>query len=481
MSKLKETSEKSVLTGVFKRDASLLDDSLRVKNSFDIVARDLDIGERKARLYFVDGFAKDETLVKIITSLTALKVDDIDGCENIKALSDRHIPYLEVEYSSDIEEITLRVLSGPPALIVDGFNEAVVIDAREYFMRSLSEPESDRVLRGARDGFSETLIVNTSLIRRHIRDARLTVEYFSLGSVSHTDIAVIYHEDRVDRKQLEALRKKLAGVSVKSLTMAQESLAEVLVKKAWYNPFPKIRYTERPDAAAATVAEGGIIVLTDTSPSAMMLPTGFFDFFQDTNDYCLSPLIGSYLRLTRYLIYLLALLLIPTWYLCIRNPDWAISKTNVIMIDEPIAIPVFIQLLIVELIIDCLKQASLNTPSSLGASFSVVSALILGDFAISAHILVREVVLYASFAAVTNFAQPSFELGYSFKLCRIMMVVLVAALNVPGYILGLIIIAFLIVTVPTVTDTSYLYPLIPFDGKKIKRLIIRQRMTRENS
>lgn len=472
---------KNTLTGSYDTDTNILDSSLRVDKSFDLVTRDLLLSSTKARLYFVDGFAKDETLVKIITSLTALKDSDISSLKNIKELSDRYIPYLEVSYSNDVDTITTQVLSGPLALIVDGFSEAVIIDAREYFVRSISEPESDRVLRGARDGFSETLIVNTSLIRRHIRDRRLTIEYHSVGSVSHTDIALVFYEDRVDRKHLETIRRKLDSISVKSLTMAQESLAEVLIGKAWYNPFPKVRYTERPDTAAATVSEGGIVLLTDTTPSAMLLPTGFFDFFQDTNDYYLSPLTGSYLRLTRYIIYMLTLLLIPTWYLCIRNPQWAVSKTNVVMIEEPNGIPVFIQLLVVELIIDCLKQASLNTPSALGTSFSVVSALILGDFAISAHVLVREVVLYMSFVAVANFAQPSFELGYAFKLCRIMMVILVALFNIGGYIIGVLIVIALIATTPTATNTSYLAPLIPFDGRRMRRLIIRQKMTHENS
>ena len=178
--------------------------------------------------------------------------------------------------------------------------------------------------------------------------------------------------------------------------MAQESLSEALLPKRWYNPFPKARYTERPDTAAATICEGGIVLLIDGTPSAILMPTALLDFFQDTNDYYFPPLVGSYLRLTRYIIYFLTLLLIPSWYLLIKNPQWIPQWLEFITIKEMNDVPIFIQLMIVELIVDCLKQASLNTPSSLGGSFSVVSALILGDFAVTARWFVPEVLLYTS-------------------------------------------------------------------------------------
>ena len=481
MSKQKNTTPRDRMTGCFSEDTALLDSMLRVSESFDLVARDLEFAGKKARLYFVDGFAKDDTILKLITSLEGVTPEDADACADAAQLANRYIPYLEVETESSFEKLVSQILSGPQALLIEGFSSAVLIDAREYPTRSLQEPENDRVLRGARDSFSETLIVNTALLRRHIRSPGLTVCHYTIGKVSCTDVAVVYQKDRVDPKQLAAMEAKLFALSLRSLTMGQESLAEALIGRAWYNPFPKVRYTERPDAATATVTEGGIIVIVDATPSAMILPTGFFDFFQDTNDYYFPPLIGSYLRLTRYLIYFLTLMLTPTWFLLVKNPHWAFSQLDFIRIEEMNGVPLLIQLLIIELIIDCLKQAALNTPSALGSSFSAVSALILGEFAVSAHWFVEQVLLYMGFVAVANFAQPSFELGYAFKLCRILMIVLVAAFNVWGYLGGVLIITLLIASTPTVTGQSYLYPLIPFDGKKLRRLIFRQRITRENS
>lgn len=468
-------------TGSFEQNFTLLDQMLRMEDSFDLVRRDLLFANRRACMYFVDGFAKDDTLLKIITSFSGAKEQDLDALPDIRGFANRYIPYVEVNVESDPRAVADQVLSGPIALLVEGYPEAILIDARTYPTRSLQEPDNDRVLRGARDGFGETLVVNTALIRRHIRDTRLTMEYHSVGSVSKTDVVVCYLKGRADPKTLSKLQEKLGSLRVNSLSMGQESLSEALLPSRWYNPFPKIRYTERPDAAAASVSEGGVVVIIDGSPSVMLLPTSFFDFFQDTNDYYFPPLVGSYLRLTRYLIYLLTMMLIPTWYLLVRNAHWLPHWLEFIVIEEMNKVPIFIQLMIVELIIDCLRQASLNTPASLGASFSVVSALILGDFAVSARWFVPEVLLYMAFVAVANFAQPSFELGYAFKLSRMLLIILIALFDLWGYLAGILIVFLLLLSTPTVTGRCYLYPLIPFDGEKMLRLFLRRRMNPENS
>ena len=370
------------LNGKFEHDSNMIFQALRCDCSFDIVVRDLEFAENPAKLYFADGLVKDETMVKIITSLSSLKAKDISACENAKIFCDRYIPYIEVGCSDDVEIIVTQVLSGQLALLINGFSQAILIDARTYPTRSLQEPDSDRVLRGARDSFCETIIFNTALIRRHIRDPRLTMIHRTVGSVSKSDVVVCYFQGRTEQKAVDTLLKKIDTLSIKTLSMGQESITEALLPKRWYNPFPKVRYTERPDTAAASICEGGIIMMVDGSPSAIMMPTALLDFFQDTNDYYFPPLVGSYLRLTRFLIYLLTLFLIPVWYLMVSNPQWVPHWLDFIKVEEMNKVPIFFQLLIVELIIDCLKQASLNTPSSLGGSFSVVSALILGDFAV---------------------------------------------------------------------------------------------------
>lgn len=458
-----------------------LDLKLRIEASFDLVARDFIFGSKSARLYFTQGLVKDDIMEKILSALLTIEPNALKNCTDAKRFIDQYIPYIEVESANALEEIIPQVLSGQVALVVEGFADVILIGVRTAPTRSLQEPDSDRVMHGARDSFCETLLLNTALIRRHIRDPNLTMQNHTVGSISKTDVILCFLEGRADQKTVDALAKKLDNLQVKTLAMAQESLTEALLPHRWYNPFPKVRYTERPDTAAAAVTEGGILLLVDGSPSVIELPTAFFDFFQDTNDYYFPPLIGTYLRVVRYIIHALTMLLIPTWFLFIKNPEWIPGSMDFISVLEMNKVPIFFQLMIVELIIDCLKQASLNTPASLGSSFSVVSALILGDFAVKARWFVPEVLLYMAFVAVANFASPSFELGYAVKLCRMMLLVATAMFNLWGYIGGIVLILLLIATTPTITGQSYLFPLIPFDGSKLLRLIIRRRMHEDNT
>ena len=265
------------------------------------------------------------------------------------------------------------------------------------------------------------------------------------------------------------------------MTMNQESLAECLIKPKWYNPFPKVRYSERPDAVAASVLEGSIAILVDNSPSVMILPTSIFDFVQDTNDYYFPPLIGTYLRTVRMLVFLLTLILTPTWYLLMINPQWIPSWLEFIQIEEPNQVPILAQLLMIEFIIDGLKLASLNTPSVLSNSFSVVGALILGDFAVQAKWFVPEVVLFMAFVAIANFTQPSFELGYAFKLFRVVILVLTALFNIWGYIAGLLLMLLILICSKTISGRGYLYPLLPFNAQAFSRLLVRRRINNRNT
>ena len=472
---------KIVLTADYNKNIQTIDSHMRVESSFDLVGRNVMLASKRAKIYFVDGFCKDDVMVKILAPLMNLDDAKISQQKDIRTFADAFVPYIETDIVNDVERFEKYVLSGGIGMIVEGFSEALMIDARTYPARSVGEPENDRVLRGPHDGFVETIVFNTALIRRRIRDTNLTMEAFSVGSKSQTDVVVCYMNGKVQTKALDTVRKKLKSISINSLTMGQQSLVECLVPKQRLNPFPKVRYTERPDAAAASVLEGSIVILTDNSPAAMIVPSGIFDFLQDTNDFYMSPLIGSYLRVVRAIIFALTLLLVPTWFLLIQNPEFIPEWLSFLKIEEPNDMPVIVQLFAVEIVVDALRLASINTPNALNSSFAVVGALVLGEFAVSAGWFVPEVVLYMAFVAISNFAQPSFELGYAFKLLRMMMIALTAILNFWGYIAGLVIIALEIAFNKTVTGQSFLYPLIPFNGRALLNLMFRLPINKKNN
>ena len=308
---------------------SMLDNELRLSESFDLVGRDLKIDKRNAKLYFVDGFCKDEIMVKIMAYFMNAEEKEMKSLKTTREFANKYVPYVETYVISKVRDFVNAVLSGAIGMIIEGYSEAIIIDARTYPVRSVGEPENDRVLRGPHDGFVETLVFNTALIRRRIRDTNLTMEIHSVGEKSKTDVVICYMKDRVNQKMLKTLRNKIDSTDINSLSMSQQSLIDCLVRKQWFNPFPKVRYTERPDAVAASVLEGSMVVITDNSPAAMIIPSGIFDFLQDTNDYYMSPVIGSYMRIIRMFIFALTMLLIPIWLLLVQNPEYIDRKSVV--------------------------------------------------------------------------------------------------------------------------------------------------------
>ncbi len=469
------------LTGQYEADVQALDAVLRISESFDLVSRRLKFSRRKATMYFINGFIKDDLMEKVVQFLMTQSKNDFEDAEDTAEFARIFLPNAEVSTSSDQYEIVTRILAGMVVLLVEGFSEALILDVRQFPTRSVEEPDEDRALRGARDGFVETLVFNTALIRRRLRNPGLTMEMMTVGTSSRTDVVLCYLDGKADQKMVDKIRKKIQDIDIPSLSLGQESLMECLVKKQWYNPFPKVRYTERPDCAAASVAEGQILVLVDTSPAVMILPTSLFDFTQDTNDYYFPPLVGTYLRMVRMLVFLSTLFLTPIWYLLVTSnidlPAW-LSFVN---IAEPNQVPILLQLFILELVIDGLKLASLNTPSSLSNAFSVVGALILGEFAVSAGFLVPEVMLNMAFVAIATFTQPNFELGYAFKLFRMLFLVLIALFDVWGLVAGVVIMIITVVSTKTVATKGYLYPLIPFNRAALSRLLFRRTIHPHNS
>lgn len=465
----------------YRENVRVLDGLLGVGRSCDMVSRDYLIGGRRARLWVVDGFGSDSILERMGAFWLTLKPENVVGLTEMQDFLDRYITFSESNVTFDISDAVTSVFLGKSLLAVEGLAGVALMDAKGYPSRSVHEPPDGKVLRGSHDGFVEAVVPNMALLRRRIRDPHLTMEGHKVGSRTHNDAVLCYLDDKVDQDLLRKLRGKLLGLDVRSLTMAQESLAEAIRPKQWYNPFPKVRYTERPDAAAASIMEGSIVLMVDNSPSVMILPTGFFDFTQESNDYYFPPLVGTYLRVLRVTVFLLSLFITPAWYLMVSEPNRLPGWLNFLSSPEPVSLSLLSQLLVVEFLIDVLKLASLNTPDSLSNSFSMLGALVLGDFAVQAEWLGPEVLVYMAFVSVAGFAQPSYELGYAFKLLRVALLLVTAAFDVWGFCLGVVGIFVLLCTTKPLVGKGYLYPLVPFNGKALLRLLVREPISRDNT
>ncbi len=455
----------------YKENTAYFDRALRVNENFDILKKELTVADGSLTLYFIDGFAKDAVLQKLMTQFLSIKKLPKSATDFMKEC----LPYIETDVTDDPDHMIQMVMSGGTLVVGSTFGaEAILLDTRTYPARETAEPEGDRVMRGARDGFVETLIFNTALIRRRIRNTSLTMQYFTVGRDSKTDVVLCYMSDRADMSYVKALSKKLQRIDTDSLVMGHESLKECLIKNKWYNPFPKVRTTERPDSASAQLLEGSVLILIDNSPEVMVLPSTIFDFMQESNDFYFPPLTGTYIRILRYIVFFLTLVLTPTWYLALKYPNFVPDFLSFVLPAEQGALPILVQLLLVEFIIDALRLASLNTPNMLNNSLSVVGGLILGDFAVSIGWLIPEVILYMAFAAIANFTQRSYELGYAIKFLRILLLVLTALFGIWGYAGGFVLIIILLVTNTTLNGKrNYLYPLLPLNLKALRTLIFR--------
>lgn len=448
--------------------------TLQVDACFDVVYRVVELGGRQACLFFVDGLTKDEVLLKILQVFQAIKPEDMP--EDAHGFSKQYIPYGEIGLVSDETSAVTQLLTGITCLFIDGYDKCLTIDCRTYPARGVSEPEKDKVMRGSRDGFVETLIFNTALIRRRIRDPKLIMEIMNTGESSHTDIAICYMQDRVDEKLLALIKKRIANLKVDALTMNQESLAECIYPHKWYNPFPKFKFSERPDSAAACILEGNIVILVDNSPAAMILPSSVFDIIEEADDYYFPPITGTYLRLSRMTISLLTLILTPLWLVLLQNPDSIPPWLDFIRLSEPPHVPVFYQLMLLEFAIDGLRLAAINTPSMLTTPLSVIAGIVLGEYSVKSGWFNSETMLYMAFVTVANYSQASFELGYALKFMRILILILTGLFNWYGFWLGILISVCAVIFNRTIAGKSYIYPLIPFRLNEIKKRFLRQRL-----
>lgn len=443
-----------IVTASVKENVAYMNQVLPVKESFDLIERDIMIGEREASFFFIDGFMKDEIMLKVMDSFLKVRKEDMPA--SATGFARQCLPYVEVDTISDFDQVLRNLLSGTTCLFIDGYETCIVIDCRTYPARSVGEPEKDKSLRGSRDGFVETIVFNTALIRRRIRDPHLVMQMMEIGDSSRTDVALCYMSDRADKALLKNAENRLRSIRTGDLRMNQQSLAEQLFKRKWFNPFPKFKFTERPDTAAACLLEGKVVILVDNSPSAMILPTSILDIIEEANDYYFPTLTQIYLKLSRSLITFLTVFLTPAFLLFMQNLEWLPDMFRFVALRDTVNIPLVFQFLLLEMAIDGLRLAALNTPSMLSTPLSVIAGIVMGEFSVQSGWFNSEVMLYMAFVAVANYTQPNFELGYALKFMRLLLLILTALFNWIGFAAGCVIIICSICFNKTLSGRSYL-------------------------
>ncbi|QOS79951.1 spore germination protein [Paenibacillus sp. JNUCC31] len=443
---------------------------LGLGESFDVNMREMVMGGKHVGLLLLTGFAKDEILLEVLKRLTYLTPDQVSG-HALKSYFDCYIPHIQVERVEKMSAVINKVLTGMSALFVEGDRSVIIMDTRSYPVRSPEEPSLERVVRGSRDGFTETLLTNVALVRRRIRDPGLKFEIMQVGRRSQTDVCVVYIDDIVDKVQVDSVREKIKRVNIDGIPAADKQLEEAIINKGWH-PYPLVRYSERPDVTASHLIEGRVVIFVDTSPSVMILPTTFFDLCEHAEENRQTAFMGTYLRWVRFGGILISLFLLPLWLLMVIDPGIKPAGMEFIGPHENAKLPLILQFLLIEFGVDLLRMAAVHTPTPLASAMGLIAAILVGDIAVKTGYFVNEVVLYMAIAAIGMFATPSYELGLANRLVRLFLLVAVAIFKVPGFVVGT---TFIIValTLHRSYNSSYLWPFIPFNAKALGNFLFR--------
>ncbi|NGQ94638.1 spore germination protein [Brevibacillus sp. SYP-B805] len=465
-----QESLKSPITESAEENKSHLNEALGVGVTYDVGVHEITIGGKEILLYYINGFADNHLVTMILRDLNDLKEREMQG-DVFELLYHRYIPYYQMATVKTRNEFIDKLLVGQIGLIIEGETQGIILDAKIFPGRTPEEPDTERVVRGAHDGFTETLVINTVLTRRRIRDERLRFEIVQIGQRSKTDVAIAYLQDVANPRLVKELKKRLQEIHVDGIPMAEKTVEEFIIGKSW-NPFPLVRYTERPDVAAVHLLEGHVLVYVDTSPSVMITPTTYFHHVQHAEEFRQRPVVGAYLRWVRFFGILASIFLLPLWILLDLHPSYVPDELDFIGLKQKGSIPLLAQFLLAEVGMDLMRMAAIHTPTPLATAMGLIAAVLVGEVAIKVGLFSPEVILYIAVAAVGTFATPSYELGLANRLVRIFLVLMTGIFSVTGLVASLV--AILIVLAMTRSlDTPYLWPFIPFDFQGMKDTIFR--------
>jgi stage V sporulation protein AF len=466
--RLKETDE---ISNDLRENKRILEEKIGLGTSFDILFREMEFGTKKTALLTINGFAKDTVLTEIMERLSYLSREEIMP-HTFKSLIDKYVPHIQVEAIESMDKVVQKVFDGASALFIENETCAIVMDVKSFPTRGLEEPSTEKVVRGAKDGFTETLMTNVALIRRRVRDPRIKFEVTKVGKRTNTDVCVIYVNDICDLNLVKAIKKKINAAKIDGIPLGEKQLEELIVNKRW-NPFPSVRYSERPDVIAAHLLEGHVIVMSDTSPSAMILPTTYFHLVQHVEEYRQTPFVGTYLRWVRFVGIVASLILLPLWFLVVMEPQLRPEALAFLGPKEPGQLPLFLQFLLAEVGVDLMRMAAVHTPTPIATAMGLVAAILIGDIAVQVGLFTNEVILYMAVAALGMFATPSYELGLANRMVRLLLLISVALFKVPGLVLGITLLILYLVLQRSF-NSPYLWPFIPFDIGALFSVAIRR-------
>lgn len=443
---------------------------LGVGVSYDVGFRKLIILKKEVQIYYVNGFVDVVAIVELIQTLS--EINDVETNQRkLFEIIENRIVNEQVDILSTMDEVIDELLAGLVIIFVEGEDKAFALDIRSTPGRSPEEPDTERVVRGSRDGYTENIVVNTVLTRRRIRDERLRHEMMRIGERSKTDVCISYIQDIADDRFVNMIKHKLSEIEIDGISMADKAIEEYMADHK-INPFPIVRYTERPDVAAHHLLSGHVVVMVDTSPSVMILPTTYFDHLEHAEEYRQTPTVGTFTRWIRILAVLASLFLLPLWYLYVKEPNLLPEALSFIGPEKEGNIPIFLQIILALAGIEFLRMAAIHTPTPLATALGLIAAVLIGQIAVDVGLFSPEVILYVAIATIGFYVTPSYELGVANRLILIFILIMTALFEVSGFMIAITLSILYLVYMKSIR-TPYLWPLIPFNGEAMFNFLLR--------
>lgn len=452
-------------------------------NSSDIAIREIRIGQKgniRAAVFFTDGLADSKSINDFIMKSLMLDVRELELGQMISSehnviqlIKEQALTVGGIKDVFDIDTLLTAIVSGDTALLIDGSSQGVIIGMRGWEDRGVQEPTAQTVIRGPKEGFSETIRTNTALIRRKIKDPNLWLESRQIGRVTKTDVAIMYIKGIVHDKVLDEVRERLDRIEIDGIL--ESGYIEELIQDETYTPFPTMYHTERPDVVAAGLLEGRVAILVDGTPYVLIVPALFGQFYQAAEDYYQRADIGTLLRILRYISLAIALLG-PSLYIAITTFHQEMLPTQLVIglaaQREGVPFPAFIEALMMEITFEILREAGIRMPRAVGQAVSIVGALVIGQAAVEAGIVSAAMVIVVAITAIASFVLPAFNMAISIRIIRFGLMALAASFGLFGITVGLIAIVLHLCSLRSF-GVPYMSPFAPFIPEDQKDMMLR--------
>jgi hypothetical protein len=438
----------------------------------DVVFRSFSIGENsKACLIYIDGLSNSAEIDERV--LTPLMIGSLVNGINLEEFLEKKIFVSKIKHVTTLTECITHIFAGSAILLIDQANQAYSLGLNKWEKRSIEEPAGEQVLRGPREGFTESIGVNTSMLRRKLKTPHLKLKSLKVGRYSQTEITIAYVDKLASQSLIDEVIKRIQRIEIDGVL--ESTYIEEFIEDNPFSPFPQVLNSERPDVAAANLLEGRVVILIDGTPTVLIVPITFYSLIQSTEDYYQRYMFATAIRFLRFLSLIVALLL-PSIYVAVITFHQEMVPRSLLLSmaasREPVPFPALIEALIMEVTFEVLREAGLRLPKQMGSAVSIVGALVIGQAAVQAGLVSAPMVMVVALTGIASFVIPRYSVGFSLRLLRFPIILLAGTLGLLGIMLSVFTIIIHLCRLRSF-GVPYLSPMAPLERRELKDVLIR--------